>query len=228
MYDRFTDRSRRVMQIANREAQRFGHEFIATEHILLGLVEEGTGVAATALKNLGIGERKLRREIAQVFPARSDAPVSDRSLPLTPRAKKVMEYAVEEARGLRHNDPGTEHILLGSLREQEGVAAQVLTNLGLTLDAVRAEILNLLGRSTDEPVVVPTGASARESPAGPALPPEVRELVDDLTRSIETTAGEKEQAVAECDPDRAGALRERQANLIRTRDAVLREWQSGQ
>jgi hypothetical protein len=144
MYERFTDRARKVMQLANMEAQRFNHEYIGTEHILLGLVKEGGGTAATALKNLDVDLRKIRLEVEKIVQGGPDM-VTMGKLPQTPRAKKVIEYAVEEARELRHNYVGTEHLLLGLLREQEGVAAQVLMNLGLKLEDVRAEILELLG-----------------------------------------------------------------------------------
>ncbi|MBN2291822.1 MAG: ATP-dependent Clp protease ATP-binding subunit, partial [Pirellulales bacterium] len=144
MYERFTDRARKVMQLANQEAQRFNHEYIGTEHILLGLIKEGSGVAANVLKNLDIDLRKIRLEVEKLVQSGPDM-VTMGKLPQTPRAKKVIEYSMEEARNLNHNYVGTEHILLGLLREQEGVAAQVLMNLGLKLEDVREEVLNLLG-----------------------------------------------------------------------------------
>lgn len=148
MYERFTDRARKVMQLANQEAQRFNHEYIGTEHILLGLVKEGSGVAANVLKNLDIDLRKIRLEVEKIVQSGPDM-VTMGKLPQTPRAKKVIEYSVEEARNLNHNYVGTEHLLLGLLREQEGVAAQVLMNLGLKLEDVREEVLNLLGHNMD-------------------------------------------------------------------------------
>src|SRR2546421_1930137 len=148
MYERFTDRARKVMQLANQEAQRFNHEYIGTEHILLGLVKEGSGVAANVLKNLDIDLRKIRLEVEKIV---QHGPGGEQvvmgRLPHTPRAKKVIDYSVEEARNLNHNYVGTEHLLLGLLREQEGVAAQVLMNLGLKLEDVREEVLNLLGHN---------------------------------------------------------------------------------
>ena len=148
MYERFTDRARKVMQLANQEAQRFNHEYIGTEHVLLGLVKEGSGVAANVLKNLDVDLRKIRIEVERIVQpgAGGDQVVMGR-LPHTPRAKKVIEYSIEEARNLNHNYVGTEHLLLGLLREQEGVAAQVLMNLGLKLEDVREEVLNLLGHN---------------------------------------------------------------------------------
>ncbi|MCA9193262.1 MAG: AAA family ATPase, partial [Planctomycetales bacterium] len=148
MYERFTDRARKVMQLANQEAQRFNHEYIGTEHILLGLVKEGSGVAANVLKNLDVDLRKIRLEVEKLVQSGPEM-VTIGKLPQTPRAKKVIEYSMEEARNLNHNYVGTEHILLGLLREQEGVAAQVLMNLGLKLEDVREEVLNLLGHGMD-------------------------------------------------------------------------------
>jgi ATP-dependent Clp protease ATP-binding subunit ClpC len=136
------------MQLANQEAQRFNHEYIGTEHILLGLVKEGSGVAANVLKNLDIDLRKIRLEVEKIVQSGPDM-VTMGKLPQTPRAKKVIEYSIEEARNLNHNYVGTEHLLLGLLREQEGVAAQVLMNLGLKLEDVREEVLNLLGHNMD-------------------------------------------------------------------------------
>jgi len=148
MYERFTDRARKVMQLANQEAQRFNHEYIGTEHILLGLIKEGSGVAANVLKNLDVDLRKIRLEVEKLVQSGPDMVTMGR-LPQTPRAKKVIEYSMEEARNLNHNYVGTEHILLGLLREQEGVAAQVLMNLGLKLEDVREEVLNLLGHGME-------------------------------------------------------------------------------
>ncbi|MDD5459137.1 MAG: ATP-dependent Clp protease ATP-binding subunit, partial [Phycisphaerae bacterium] len=149
MFERFTDRARKVMALANQEAQRFNHEYIGTEHILLGLVKEGSGVGATVLKNLDVDIKKLRLEIEKLVKSGPDM-VTMGKLPQTPRAKKVIEYAIEEARSLNHNYVGTEHILLGLLRESEGIAAQVLMNLGLKLENVRQEVLNLLGAGVEE------------------------------------------------------------------------------
>ncbi|MBN2473531.1 MAG: ATP-dependent Clp protease ATP-binding subunit [Pirellulales bacterium] len=156
MYERFTDRARKVMQLANQEAQRFNHEYIGTEHILLGLIKEGSGVAANVLKNLDVDLRKIRLEVEKLVQSGPDM-VTMGKLPQTPRAKKVIEYSMEEARNLNHNYVGTEHILLGLLREQEGVAAQVLMNLGLKLEEVREEVLNLLGHGVEGPEATERG-----------------------------------------------------------------------
>ena len=159
MYERFTDRARKVMQLANQEAQRFNHEYIGTEHVLLGLIKEGSGVAANVLKNLDVDLRKIRLEVEKLVQSGPDM-VTMGKLPQTPRAKKVIEYSMEEARNLNHNYVGTEHILLGLLREQEGVAAQVLMNLGLKLEEVREEVLNLLGHGMEG------GEGGERSPVG--------------------------------------------------------------
>jgi len=149
MFERFTDRARKVMALANQEAQRFNHEYIGTEHILLGLVKEGNGVGANVLRNLDIDVKKLRLEIEKLVKSGPDM-VTMGKLPQTPRTKKVIEFAIEEARSLNHNYVGTEHILLGLLRETEGIAAQVLMNLGLKLEDVRQEVLNLLGAGVED------------------------------------------------------------------------------
>src|SRR5436309_771599 len=161
MFERFTDRARKVMALANQEAQRFNHEYIGTEHILLGLVKEGSGVGANVLKNLDVDLRKVRLEVEKLVKSGPDM-VTMGKLPQTPRAKKVIEYAIEEARNLNHNYVGTEHLLLGLLREHDGVVAQVLMNLGLKLEEVREEVLNLLGSGVEneEP------ASKGEKPSG--------------------------------------------------------------
>jgi ATP-dependent Clp protease ATP-binding subunit ClpC len=167
------------MQLANQEAQRFNHEYVGTEHILLGLIKEGSGVAANALKNLDIDLRKIRQEVEKIVQSGPEM-VTMGHLPQTPRAKKVIEYAIEEARGLNHNYVGTEHLLLGLLREQEGVAAQVLMNLGTNLEGVREEVLKLLGTSTlprDEKSGICV-APASSKPKTPVLDGFSRDLTD--------------------------------------------------
>jgi ATP-dependent Clp protease ATP-binding subunit ClpC len=134
------------MQLANQEAQRLCHEYIGTEHILLGLVREGSGVAANVLKNLDVSLRQVREEVENLIIAGpADTADTKGKLPQTPKAKKVVEYAMAAARELNHNYIGSEHLLLGLLREQNGVAARALANLGVTSDKTTTEILNLLG-----------------------------------------------------------------------------------
>ena len=162
MFERFTDRARKVMALANQEAQRFNHDYIGTEHILLGLVKEGSGVGANVLKNLGVDLRKVRLEVEKLVKSGPEM-VTMGKLPQTPRAKRVIEYAIEEARNLNHNYVGTEHLLLGLLREQDGVAAQVMISLGLKLEDVREEVLNLLGAGVEpEESAMPGGGQRKE------------------------------------------------------------------
>ena len=149
MYERFTDRARKVMALANQETQRFNHEYIDTPHILLGLVKEGGGVGANVLKNHDVDMKKLRLEVKKFIKPGPDV-VTMGKMPQTPQAKDVIKYAIEESRSLNHNYVGTEHILFGLLREPESIAAKILTNLGLKLEDVRQEGLNLLGAGTNE------------------------------------------------------------------------------
>jgi ATP-dependent Clp protease ATP-binding subunit ClpC len=150
------------MALANQEAQRFNHEYIGTEHILLGLVKEGSGVGANVLKNLEVDLRKVRLEVEKLVKSGPDM-VTMGKLPQTPRAKKVIEFAIEEARNLNHNYVGTEHLLLGLLREQDGVAAQVLMNLGIKLEEVREEVLNLLGAGVENEETTGGGVGNQEA-----------------------------------------------------------------
>lgn len=176
MYERFTDRARNIMQLANEEARRLNHEYIGTEHLLLGLVAEGSGVAAAVLKSLDVSLRKIRLEVEKIAVGGPEFAAADR-LPQTPRAKQAIVFAMEEARSLNHNYVGSEHILLGLLREQEGVAAAVLMKLGVTLDAARQEVLSLLGRGLETPegrmaagVVQRPGAKLPSEPLQPIRP----------------------------------------------------------
>jgi len=146
MFDRFTDRAKKVMSFARQEAQKFNHEYIGTEHILLGLVQEGSGVAANVLKNMDIDLEKIRHEVEKIVKT-GPSMVTMGQLPFTPRAKKVLELSMEEASALSHNYIGTEHLLLGLIKENEGIAAQVLMNLNVKLQEVRAEVLEFLGAS---------------------------------------------------------------------------------
>src|SRR5271170_458453 len=170
MFERFTDRARKVMALANQEAHRFNHEYIGTEHILLGLVKEGNGVGANVLKNLDVDLLKVRLEVEKLVKKGTDV-VTMNKLPHTPRVKKVIEYAIEEARNLNHNYVGTEHLLLGLLRDPDTVAVQILKNLGVDPDSVRRDVLTLLGQNP------PTGA--------------MRERVTDRTRKILALANQE-------------------------------------
>ena len=178
MFERFTDRARKVMALANQEAQRFNHEYIGTEHILLGLVKEGSGVGANVLKNLDVDLRKVRLEVEKLVKSGPET-VTMGKLPQTPRAKKVIEYAIEEARNLNHNYVGTEHLLLGLLKEQDGVAAQVLMNLTLRLEDVREEVLNLLGAGDE--AEEPGSPASTETRRGKSKTPALDSFGRDLT-----------------------------------------------
>jgi len=144
-FDKFTERARRVLSLAQEEAQRFNHNYIGTEHLLLGLVREGDGLAAKVLANLGIELNKVRSAVEFII-GRGDRPPTG-EVGLTPRAKKVIELAVDEARRLNHHYIGTEHLLLGLVREGEGIAAGVLESLGVNLEKVRAETTRILSQS---------------------------------------------------------------------------------
>ena len=147
MYERFTDRARTVMQLANQERVRLNQASIGSEHLLLALIKEGRGVAANALKNLGIDLDAARREVASTIDVDPKGPKGQ--FLHTPRARMVVEFAMEEARNLNHNYVGTEHLLLALLRVPECVAAQVLMELGLNLDELRREVLGVLGHGSD-------------------------------------------------------------------------------
>ena len=161
-FEKFTERARKVLTLAQEEAQRFNHNYIGTEHILLGLVQEGEGVAAKVLSNLGVALDNVRSAVEFII-GRGERAVSG-EIGLTPRAKRVIELAVDEARRLNHNYIGTEHLLLGLLREGEGVAASVLESLGVSLDKVRAETVRILNQSMPQ-----AHAGARPTSKTPTL-----------------------------------------------------------
>jgi ATP-dependent Clp protease ATP-binding subunit ClpC len=146
-FDKFTDRARKVLTLAQDEAQRFNHNYIGTEHLLLGLVREGEGVAARVLENMNVELAKVRTAVEFII-GRGDRPVVG-EVGLTPRAKRVIELAIDEARRLGHNYIGTEHLLLGLVREGEGIAAGVLESMGVNLDRARAELIRVIGSAGD-------------------------------------------------------------------------------
>jgi ATP-dependent Clp protease ATP-binding subunit ClpC len=145
----FTERARKVLALARDEAHALNHEYVGTEHLLLGLIREGGGVASALLENLKVDTGLMRQKIEETV-QRGRASVKYPDLPYTSRAKKSIELAMAEARDLSHNYVGTEHLLLGLLREEKGVAAMVLADAGLTLPEARAEVLRLLGFANDE------------------------------------------------------------------------------
>ncbi len=163
-FDKFTKRARRVLQLAQEEAQRFNHNYIGTEHILLGLVREGDGVAARVLNNLGIELHKVRSAVEFII-GRGDRMVMG-EIGLTPRAKRVIELAVDEARRLNHKFIGTEHLLLGLVREGEGIAAGVLESLGVSLEKVRAQVIEVLKTLDDSAPAEDTSETEPSAPSG--------------------------------------------------------------
>ena len=163
-FEKFTERARKVLSLAQEEAQRINHSYIGTEHLLLGLVREGDGVAAKALQNLGIALPEVRRQVEFVV-GRGDRIVLG-EIGLTPRAKKVLELAVDEARRINHHYIGTEHLLLGLIREGEGIAAGVLVSMGITLEQARREVLRILQGGAGQATQAPTEPSV--SPVSPA------------------------------------------------------------
>jgi len=210
------------MAMANEEAQKLRHEYIGTEHILLGLVKEGSGVGANVLKNLGVDLNKVRSEIQHLVKRGAGLPATGK-LPQTPRAKKVIEFAIEESRNFNFSYVGTEHMLLGLLREQDGVAAQILTNRGLSLEKAREEIRMLLGLEPSPSSVCgavgeDTGQLAGLSPAGAdegradGLPFEeffARDKAAMLLQSLmEELAFRASQAVQDANYERAAAYRD--------------------
>ena len=159
LFERFTDRARRVVVLAQEEARLLNHNYIGTEHILLGLIHEGEGVAAKALESLGISLEAVRSQVEEIIGQGGSSPSGH--IPFTPRAKKVLELSLREALQLGHNYIGTEHILLGLIREGEGVAAQVLVKLGADLSRVRQQVIQLLSGYSG-----PGGGSAAAGPSG--------------------------------------------------------------
>ncbi|HHY20749.1 MAG TPA: ATP-dependent Clp protease ATP-binding subunit [Bacilli bacterium] len=172
MFGRFTERAQKVLALAQEEAIRLGHNNIGTEHILLGLIREGEGIAAKALQALGLGSEKIQTEVEALIGVGQEA---SKTIHYTPRAKKVIELSMDEARKLGHSYVGTEHILLGLIREGEGVAARVLNNLGVSLNKARQQVLQLLGSSEA------TGSSQQSSSSAHANTPTLDSLARDLT-----------------------------------------------
>src|SRR5665811_459212 len=176
-FDKFTDRARKVLTLAQDEAQRFNHNYIGTEHLLLGLVREGEGVAARVLENMNVELPKVRTAVEFII-GRGDRPVVG-EVGLTPRAKRVIELAIDEARRLGHSYIGTEHLLLGLVREGEGIAAGVLESLGVNLERVRAETTRILSQSQPQAAGAAAGAGARQATRTPT----VDQLGIDLTQA---------------------------------------------
>jgi Clp amino terminal domain, pathogenicity island component/UvrB/uvrC motif len=245
MFERFTDRARRVIVLAQDEARLLNHDHIGTEHLLLGLVHEGEGVAARALESLEISLEAVRQQVEEAVGRGQQAPGG--RIPFTPRAKKVLELSRREALQLGHNYIGTEHILLGLLREGDGVAAQVLVRLGADLSRVRQQVIRVLhGRQDkDEPR---TGRGARRSPK---TDQRERRLLSEILTGIESIDShvsamlqqvgdgpdvrgldsqiaqarrDKEAAAGAENYENAAALRDRERQLLADRAARQQEW----
>src|SRR3569832_1325371 len=192
MSNRFTERAQRVILIAQEEAKRLNHDYVGTEHILLGLIALGEGVAAQVLANLGVDPRRVRSEIEKIV-GTGDNVMLLGEIPFTPRAKKVLEYAVEEAQHMGHSYISTEHLLLGLIREEEGVAARVLENLGLRLDVVREEVLNLLGEGQAQQQGDGKGKQQSSGSGSPSRTKSITPPLDDFGWDLTAMAREEKK-----------------------------------
>ena len=240
MFERFTDRARRVVVLAQEEARMLNHNYIGTEHILLGLIHEGEGVAAKALESLGISLDAVRQQVEEIIGQGQQTPSGH--IPFTPRAKKVLELTRREAEQLGHNYIGTEHILLGLIREGNGVAAQVLVMLGADLNRVRLTVIQLLhGHPAKEPVS--TRSAAQELRLPPGLQARLDEVeqrlaaieqrlgtgpdTSDLDEQIAQVCREKESAIDARDYEQAASLRNREKELLASKAARQEQWAAG-
>ena len=223
MFERFTDRSRKVMALANQQAQHYHHQYIGTEHILLGLVEEGGGVGANVLDNLDVDPAKVRGEIKKLIKS-GPKPAGFGKLPQTPRAKKVIEYAIEEARKLNHHNVGTEHLLLGLLRERDGLGSQVLVNLGLRLDAVREKVLEVLGAGLDAPEKSPVAADpSPEELHGVAH--RIGHVLQEIKRRRQVLLTAMNEANSNADYERAAEFRDRADEVQARQGEITRDFE---
>lgn len=177
MFERFTEKAIKVIMLAQEEARRLGHNFVGTEQVLLGLIGEGTGIAAKTLKSMGVNLKDARVEVEKIIGRGSGFVAVE--IPFTPRAKRVLELSWDEARQLGHNYIGTEHLLLGLIREGEGVAARVLENLGVDLNKIRSNVVKMLGES--KPQTVTSGSSVGSASSSKAKTPSLDEFGTDLT-----------------------------------------------
>ncbi len=179
MFERFTEKAIKVIMLAQEEARRLGHNFVGTEQVLLGLIGEGTGVAAKTLKSMGVTLKDARAEVEKIIGRGSGFVAVE--IPFTPRAKRVLELSWDEARQLGHNYIGTEHLLLGLIREGEGVAARVLENLGVDLNKIRSNVVKMLGESKPQTSVSSSSTSSSSASAGKTKTPSLDEFGRDLT-----------------------------------------------
>jgi ATP-dependent Clp protease ATP-binding subunit ClpA len=237
MFEKFTDRARRVVVLAQEEARILNHNYLGTEHLLLGLIHEGQGVAARALESLGIGLEAVRQQVEEIIGQGQQAPSGH--IPFTPRAKKVLELSHREAKQLGHNYIGTEHILLGLIREGEGVAAQVLVRLGADLNRARQQVIQLLhGHQGKEPVSAGAGRPERAVAADLQVRIDAIEArlsaieqrvgtgpdTGDLDRQIRQIRRERVVAADAEDYERAASLRDREKELLAEQQSRHQEW----
>jgi Clp amino terminal domain, pathogenicity island component/UvrB/uvrC motif len=234
MFERFTERARRAVVLAQEEARKLDHGYIGTEHLLLGLIREGEGVAAKTLESLGISLRTVREQVVARV-GRGQRPASGH-IPFTDRAKRVLELSLRESGQLGHRYIGTEHILLGLVGEGDGVAAQVLTGLGADLDRVRQQVIELLhGHQGEES---PTLRSQDDDPLTRPEPLDVRlaaierwvgmrPRLDDLDEEIARVCRDKEAAIDAQDFEGAVVLRDRERELMAEKDEREKEWTAG-
>jgi hypothetical protein len=221
MFQRFTDRARRVVVLAQEEARRLEHNYIGTEHILLGLIREGEGVAANALESLGISLDPVRQQVEEIIGRGQEAPQGH--VPFTPRAKKVLELSLRESKHLGHDYIGTEHILLGLIREGDGVAAQVLVRLGADLNRVRQQVIQLLhGHPAEEP-----GPGAEVRPEMAEQRAGIGPDTSDLDEQITVARTEKEAAIEAQDFEQAASKRDRETQLLAAKAARQKQWAAG-
>jgi ATP-dependent Clp protease ATP-binding subunit ClpA len=220
MFEQFTDRARRTVVLAQEEARMLNHNYIGTEHLLLGLLAVADGVAPKALKSLGISLDAARQQVEEIIGQGQQAPSGH--IPLTLRAKKVLDLAKQESRALGHDYIGTEHILLGLIHEGDGVAAQVLVKLGADLNRVRQQVTQLLhgyqGKVADDALALDGRLAAIERWVG--MQPDL----EDLDREIGQVRREKEAAASRRDFEAAAALRDKENELVASRAAREMEW----
>ena len=246
MFERFTDRARRVLVLAQEEARMLKHDYIGTEHILLGLIQEGDGVAARALQSLGITQEEVRQQVEGII-GQGQQPPAGGHIPFTPPAKKALQLSLREAMQFGHSYIGTEHILLGLIREGEGPAAQVLVRLGADLNRVRQQVIQLLQgyQGSGEPGTAP--AAGRSGKAGRSKRKLLSQLlarfdsvesrlsalehrvgtgpdVRDLDQEIAQVRRDKESAIDAQDFEHAAALRDREKQMLREKASLQEEW----
>lgn len=227
MYEQFTDQARKAFQEANWEAQRFNHEYIGTEHILLGLVAQEDGVAVEILKSLDVSLRRVRKQVEAIYSLGPDLGSWQGKLLQTPRAKNVIAYAIEEARRCQHDYIGTEHLLLGLLRDQDTVAAQILLNLGVDLNRAREALtVSLGGSSSQQDAPQHTEVVARQRNVAPIhdYPADIKAAAQQVDESIARLREKTETAIADADFERAARLRDESLKLQQRKIAILHEW----